>query len=221
MRAQNFPLAASALGVLITFAGTSPVQADWELSFYTGFQSAPHSRVKGDANGTDFNFLAEWEGRPFEAPPYYGFRATYWKSPTFGWGVDFNHTKVYATDDTLADSGFDDLELTDGLNILTLNAYRRWPSEERKWTPYVGGGLGLSIPHVDAEFAGSNTFEYQITGPAAAWMAGVTYPLNENWSVFGEYKGTFSSNDASLEGGGSLKTNIITNALNIGVSYGF
>jgi len=195
--------------------------AEFQLSFYSGFQNAPHSRVEGESGGTTFSFLSEWEGRPFEAPPYYGIRATWWRSATFGWGVDFNHTKVYASDDTLASSPFDDLELTDGLNIITVNAYRRWPSAERAWTPYIGGGLGIAVPHIDANIGASDTFEYQYTGPAATWIAGVSYPLNDTWTLFGEYKGTFSMNDAELDGGGSLETDIVTNALNLGISYDF
>jgi lipid A oxidase len=39
--------------------------------------------------------------------------------------------------------------------------------------------------------------------------------------VFGEYKGTYSSNEAELSGGGSLETDIVTNAFNVGVSFRF
>ena len=36
-----------------------------------------------------------------------------------------------------------------------------------------------------------------------------------------EYKGTYSKNDVDLDGGGNLETNIVTNALNLGVSFNF
>lgn len=194
-----------------------------ELSFYLGIQEAPHSRVEGTSGGSSFNFLSEWEGRSGEAPPYYGLRLTWWRSANLGYGLEINHAKVYASDETLADNGFDNLELTDGINIITANVFYRWPA---LWgggalTPYVGGGLGISVPHVDVEIGPSKTFEYQLTGPAAMWAAGVSYGLNENWALFAEYKGTYSMNEMDLEGGGKLETDIVTNALNLGVSYTF
>ena len=203
------------------FAMAAPVGAETEFNFYLGTQSAPHSTVKGEANGTSFDFGAEWEGRSFENPVYYGFRATFWQSDTFGWGVELNHAKVYADDDTLEDSGFVDLEFTDGLNLITVNAFKRWKNPESPWTPYIGAGAGISLPHVDVDIGGSNTFEYQLTGPAVVWMGGVKYAFNETWGMFGEYKGSYSVNRADLEGGGELETNIVTNALNIGVSYSY
>lgn len=200
-------------------------QAETELSFYTGYQTSPHSVITGDdpeATWTD-TFTAAWEGKSFEAPPYYGMRATFWRSDTWGWGAEFAHDKVYADDETLSDNGYDRFELTDGLNIFTINAMRRWPAQwGEKITPYVGAGLGFAMPHVDIEATdGSHTYGYQVTGPAVRAMAGVSYAFNDRWGAFAEYQGTFSMNDIELDNGGSLETNIITNALNIGVSYSY
>ncbi|SFR08420.1 outer membrane protein [Poseidonocella sedimentorum] len=196
---------------------------DLELSIYSGMQTAPHSRIEGDyPGGGDIDSLIGWEGRSFEAPPYYGLRATWWRSERIGYGVEFTHAKTYAPDDEKAEAGFDRLEFTDGLNLLTLNAHRRWPDRFGAVTPYVGGGLGLAIPHVDVETtAGDKTFGYQVTGPAARLTAGASYAIGESTSLFGEYQFTYSSNTADLDGGGELKTDIITNALNLGVSFSF
>ncbi len=209
------------LSTVAIAALATPALAEWEVSIYTGYQSAPHSGVEGEANGTPFDFTAAWEGRPFEAPPYYGLRVTYWHNADWGYGVELNHAKVYADDETLDDNGFTDLEFTDGINLLTVNGYRRWQDETRRWTPYVGAGVGLAIPHVDVEIGASETFEYQITGPAVVWLGGVSYDVNDRWAVFGEYKGSFSMNEADLEGGGTLETDIVTNALNLGLTYKF
>lgn len=201
----------------------STALAEIELSLYGGTQSAPHSTVNitGDTVLADGEFRAGWIGDSFSNPPYYGIRATWWRSETFGFGVDFNHTKVYADAETLAATGFERLEFSDGLNILTLNAYRRWPNAIAGVTPYVGGGLGVAIPHVELFDEGTQTFGYQVTGPAVAWIAGARYDLNDDWAVFGEYKGTYSINEATLDTGGTLSTDIITNALNLGISYRF
>ena len=135
--------------------------------------------------------------------------------------MELNHAKVYASDEDLEALGFTDLEFTDGINLLTVNYMRRFPDMFERWMPYVGAGAGLSIPHVDVSDGTSTTFEYQITGPAVVWIAGASYPFNDTWSGFVEYKGSYSSNEADLEGGGTLETDIITNALNFGVSYNF
>jgi lipid A oxidase len=195
-------------------AGTA--NAEVQLSFYTGTQTAPHSIIDDSVLGEG---RVKWLGKSFEAPPYYGIRATWWKNEKWGFGFEVNHAKVYA--DNKAALGYDTLEFTDGLNLITANVFRRFPNEGR-FTPYVGGGLGIAVPHVEIERAGeSKTFEYQLTGPAAILVAGVSYEFNDRWSVFGEYKGSYSINKAKVDAGGTLSTNIVTNALNIGVSYSF
>lgn len=195
--------------------------AQVELSFYGGVQSAPSSdiSIRDTVIGND-DFSLDWEGRSFEAPPYYGIRATHWQSPTFGFGLDFAHNKVYPTDESLP-AGYDVLEFTDGLNTLTVNAYRRWEQGIGDLSPYVGGGIGVALPHVEVTNGASETFGYQLTGPAATWIAGASMPINDRWSVFGEYKGTFSSNTADLDSGGTLEADIFTNAVNVGVSFNF
>ena len=207
-------------------AATLPLaaRAEVELSVYGGWQTAPHSDVaiRGDGALPDQDFTARWQGRSFEAPPYYGLRATWWQDQSLGYGVDFTHAKIYAHEDTLAAAGLDHLEFSDGINYLTANVYYRWQDALMgRATPYVGGGLGVAIPHVEVRGNGSETWGYQVTGPAVALMAGVTYPINDNWSVFGEYKGVYSENTADLEEGGTLSTDVVTNALNVGVSFNF
>ncbi|MGR3466385.1 MAG: outer membrane protein, partial [Shimia sp.] len=154
--------------------------------------------------------------------PYYGLRLMRWMPSDWGLGVEVNHAKVYADDATLAASGFSRLEMTDGINYVTLNAMRRFPDAWGGMTPYVGAGLGLAVPHVDVETpGGQRTFEYQVTGPAVVLIAGVKRPLSDRLSAFVEYKGAYSRNDIALDGGGSLETDLITNALNIGLSWSF
>jgi lipid A oxidase len=201
--------------------------AEMELSVYGGWQTSPHSNVAIrdpllEGAGVNPDFTAGWEGRSFDMPPYYGVRATWWRTETLGFGLEINHAKVYADGATLATSGLDVLEFTDGLNIVTVNAMRRWPDAFGDITPYVGGGIGVSVPHVEVEVAGQpSTFGYQVTGPAVTWIAGASYPITNSWSVFGEYKGTYSQNTADLDSGGTLETDIVTNALNLGLSFRF
>jgi len=200
----------------------APAAAQVEISVYTGFQSAPHSTVTVLGNdGGNKSIGAGWEGKPFAMPPYYGIRGTWWLNDKWGIGAEFNHAKVYADSATLAANGLTTLEFTDGLNYLTVNGWRRWQNQSR-WTPYAGAGIGLSIPYVEYQaVGGSRTLNYQVTGAVVQVVGGVSYAINDKWSVFGEYKGAYSSNKADLVGGGTLETNIITNALNMGVSLSF
>jgi lipid A oxidase len=190
--------------------------AETELSFYSGVQTAPHSVVTHSTLGRQ---TVGWKGRSFEAPPYYGLRAVWWRTPKLGFGIEVNHAKVYA--DTPAVYGYDRLEFTDGLNLITASVWRRFPNQTRL-TPYVGAGLGVAVPHVDVQPTGqAHTFGYQLTGPAVQWVAGASWRLNDRWSLFGEYKGSYSKHSATLDSGGTLRTNLKTNALNLGVSYRF
>lgn len=206
-------VAAAAVGFV---CAPNAAQAEVELSFYTGTQSAPHSIIDDSVLGEG---RVKWLGKSFEAPIYAGVRATWWKSDTWGFGVEVNHAKVYS--ENKAALGYDVLEFTDGINLITANVFRRFPNAGR-FTPYVGGGLGISVPHVEIQRVGeSRTFEYQLTGPAAILVFGTSYELNDKWSLFAEYKGSYSVNKAKVDAGGTLSTNIVTNALNFGVSYSF
>jgi len=214
-----------ASGAVMLLLGLTAAQAETELSFYSGMQAAAPSRVTGALpGGVGFDEVIGWEGRPFRMPPYYGLRAIWWQSETLGFGAEFTHAKVYAPDEDANAVGFDNLELTDGLNILTANVMRRWPGAwmDGAITPYIGGGLGLSIPHVDFETqGGSKTFGYQVTGPALRFTAGISYDLSDRFAVFGEYQFTHSRNRIDLNDGGTLDTDVSTNALNLGLSLNF
>lgn len=202
----------------------SLASAEVELSLYGGSQSSPHSRVSGLYPGTQARYsgLVGWQGKSFASPPYYGARATWWRRPDLGFGIELTHAKVYAPVPEHNALGFSSLEMTDGHNILTFNVTKRWNNKFGRFTPYAGAGIGLAIPHVDVISAnGFKTYGYQVTGPAVRLTAGAKYDLNERWSVFGEYQFTYSSNKAKLNGGGTLNSDIITNAVNLGVSFNF
>ena len=202
----------------------TPALAEFELSAYTGWQNANDSTLTGTypETGAQINATVGWDGKSFEAPPYYGLRGTWWRTDNFGWGFEYTHSKVYADEDDASALGFSGLEFTDGLNILTANAMYRWPNAALGATPYVGAGLGISLPHVDVNSTnGYDTYGYQVGGPAARLTAGMSYDLTERTALFTEYQYTISDNEVDLDGGGSLSTVIETNAINFGVSLRF
>lgn len=216
LRRRNGRAIAAFAGAMLLAASVNIARAEVEISVYGGVQTAPHSTISDSVLG---DARVKWLGKSFEAPPYYGLRATWWTSEKWGFGAEFNHAKIYADNPTAL--GYDVLEFTDGLNLITANVFRRFPNSGR-FTPYVGGGLGVAIPHVEIQRTGeSRTFEYQMTGPAAILVFGTSYEINDHWSAFAEYKGSYSSNKAKVDAGGTLTTNIVTNALNLGINYSF
>ncbi|SFQ18221.1 lipid A oxidase [Roseivivax halotolerans] len=206
------------LAVSVASAATAEV----ELSIYSGKQGAPDSQFEGDyPGGGSFDRDVSWNGKSFSAPPYYGVRGTWWQDSGLGFGAEFTHSKVYLDGSDQDALGFDDFQLTDGLNVITANAMYRWQNAAGPVTPYVGAGLGFTLPHVDAEVGGEKTYGYQFGGPAMRLMAGASYDVTERVAVFGEYQFTASRNDLDLDGGGDVQTDITTNAVNVGVSLKF
>jgi lipid A oxidase len=209
----------SALGVM---GMASQSRAEFTLSAYGGFSASPDSDVEVFNGPTNWNASIQWDGVSFNMPPYYGVRATYWledfNQPNWGVALDFNHNKVKAKN---RPAGVETLEFTDGINYVTLNALYKFPNSSFV-TPYVGLGAGISVPHVEyQEVGGPRTFEYQFGGPVVAGMLGADFKVTDNVSLFTEYRATYSWNDTSLNGGGTLQTNLFTHHIMAGVSFTF
>lgn len=214
-------LAAGAVSTLLL--ATAAHADDFAIQVYGGLQGAADSDISV-SDGTSFN--AGWEGQSFEMPLYIGARGIWWGAvdsmPDLGFSLDYTHAKVYADDATMARTpGWTHFEFTDGLNLVTLNALYRFPIAETGFTPYLGAGAGLNIPHVEVSRPTGITSEYQIGGATLQAQAGIDYRINEQWSVFAEYKGNYSFVNADIDNGASLETNIWTNAVNFGVSFHF
>lgn len=222
----------SYLAALLLFA--TPAAAEIELSFYLGAQGVSESNMSGVLpGGAGVARGMNWEGKPFEAPIYYGARAMWWTQNQIGFGIEGTHTKAYASAADLAFLGLGRFELSDGHNIITANIMKRWPGAFNlgSLTPYAGAGVGVAIPHVDAQVLGvaNRTYDYEVTGPAVRGIFGVKYDLNEKWAVFGEYQFTWSDNDITIDPNiavpgqtpGQFNTEIVTHALNFGISYSF
>lgn len=210
----------------------SPAAAELELSFYLGAQGVNDSDGSVNLPGSNVTTSrkVDWKGKPFDSPLYYGGRITWWTNSDFGFGIEGTHTKAYASAADRAAFRVDRMEFTDGHNIFTANVMKRFPSafEGSNFTPYVGAGLGIAVPHVDVQVSGSShrTYGYETTGVALRGIAGMKYALTDNWALFGEYQIVWSDNDATIEGDpgqadGKLRTELTTHAVNVGVSYSF
>jgi lipid A oxidase len=220
----------------------SAARAEFQISIYTGTNITHDSDVTvvrpGGTNATFSN--VPWDANPFKPAPYYGGRVTYWleSSPNWGVGIDFTHMKTYARlSSTVRSSGtvlgvalapntqlntvFSWLEFSDGQNLGTAHVFYRHPFGS--FTPYVGVGLGVSVPHVEVNMAGyQNTFRYELTGFASRLYGGVDVPIYGGWSIFGEYQLSYAQvSDATLTGGGTLRTDFLSHHFNVGLSYAF
>jgi lipid A oxidase len=170
----------------------------------------------------------DWDGASGQMPPYWGVRGTYWLNRGAGWGfaIDYAHTKAIADLDYAVDE-FKHLEWTDGNNLLLIDAlYRFNPLMNGTLVPYVGAGVGIAIPHTEVIFrdptvGDGRTWEYQCCAASAQVLAGLEYKLNDTWSLFTEGRLSYSHIDAPLSDGGSLKTDLWSPQLAVGLSYRF
>lgn len=218
-----------AVGVALTGLCLWPLQAtsQTQISVYGGANWNFGSDVTLDAPGVRDERSVDWEGGSFDMPPYWGVRGTYWFGPTLPWGVavDFTHTKATADLNLATDPTYDRLEFTDGNNLLMVDLlYRVDPILNGTLMPYVGAGVGVTIPHVEVTLdadPGNETYEYQLAGPAAQAFAGLEYKMTPSWSVFTEAKLSYSHISADLNGGGSLETDLWSPQLAIGLTYRF
>ena len=79
MSALNRRLATAT--ALVTLSITGAAHAEIQLQGYVGANGAFSSDLKLDKGGVQDKRNIDWEGKPFEAPPYWGARATYWLQP--------------------------------------------------------------------------------------------------------------------------------------------
>jgi lipid A oxidase len=227
---------ASAIGLAFLSMTALPAFAgdldDWlpTLSIYGGYQTAAKSKTEV-SDGTKFD--TDWEGKSFSMPPYWGARATWWLNglgyDNLGIMLDYSHTKVYASDSTLKNRtpGWTHYEFTDGLNLATVNAVYKFPMADQPWTPYIGAGLGVNVPHVEvirpnkAGTGTNKTWDYQLGGVTGQLMGGVDYKFTDHISGFTEIKLNYSHVNVDIDSGDKLKTNLFTGAINVGLSYHF
>lgn len=211
------------LAISIFLAGLvlpGQVRAQVELSLYGGAFSTSEGRKSGQDSG-GFLFSANWSGGVMSGQSDYGLRVTWWQNETYGWGLDLSHASFPAANENSADNNLNTLDLSRDLNLFTINAYRRWKAPERTLVPYVGAGLGMTIPDISFDSDDRDASGLQAASPAIQWVAGSSYAVTERVSVFGEYRGNYSMNSADPESGGTLGTSVLTNAFNVGLSLGF
>ena len=91
---------AAGLAVLAGVVAAAPCpQAEVQFQAYGGINGNFSSDVTVRKPGvvTDSRSI-EWEGKPFEMPPYWGVRGIYWldRNPDWGVAIEYTHSKAYA-----------------------------------------------------------------------------------------------------------------------------
>lgn len=206
----------------VAFFAAEPAIAQTELSIYGGTLSVPSSQATGDDPGGigPIDFLVNWESGP-SAVSDYGIRLTWWQNNNWGWGLDFTHGEFGADGPTLSANGLSTLGFSEGLNVLTINGYRKWDDLNGPLAPYVGAGVGVSLPVFEYQSGGPLTGDLQFAGPAVSIVAGASIPVNGRMSLFGEYRSILSANSLDLASSGRFDSNILANSINFGASFGF
>ncbi len=214
--------ALSVIVALIAAIAPAAASAQAELSLYGSSSLVARGTVTGEDPGGAgaFSFVTGWNPAAAPGGGSYGARITWWQGADTGWGLELGHVPLQADPLTLAASGIDALELAPGSSIFTLNAFRRW-NGEGALVPYVGAGIGLSVPRIAFDGGAGMSEGLMDAGPVVQWLAGARLPLGNRWSVFGEYKGSITANRTALRGGGQLTAEVVNNVFNIGVSLGF
>lgn len=225
---------------------SSAARSEMQVGFYMGQSITPRSDVTMKApDGTDMTLKnLRWKSDSFKPSPYYGGRAIDWNArvPTFGAMVDYTHAKATADRfQTNSQEGrrggkevppvelfaktFRKLEFTHGLNFLTINGVYRAAGLHRRIIPYVGLGIGFTIPYVHARLAGrpknEEVLEAQLTGVAYQVLGGIEWRIfkSDRRSVFTEYKLSYTTHDVTLRQGRKLWTNILIHQFNVGGYY--
>ncbi len=201
--------------VVTAFTFLAPAaRAEFVLSIFSGASLVEDNDLRLHQPGANLTFHnASYRTQDFESPFYYGARLAYFlpKHSNWGFGLEFFHSKMYLeTGDSLQVTGsragvdVNDTErvnntitafsLSHGLNILAADALYRWQFGEQgrdfisRLQPYVGGGIGVAIPHVESQIQNVSFEEYQLDGPAFLAFVGVNFDLAKHLGLFVEYK---------------------------------
>ena len=235
---------ANLIGALIAVALAglaAPARAELDLSVFTGVALTQDNDLDlHQSGGTDLTFHdVSYEGRDFEAPPYYGARLLWFPSENSHWGLgaEFFHIKLYAdTGDIVHVTGrrggiavnanerindtIESFSLSHGLNFPLADLVYRWMPGNRV-QPYVGVGVGAAIPHVESSVGGIFHEEYQFHGPGAQALAGVNIDLTRHFGLMFEYKFTYANLESLDVPGGSIELTPLTHHLVGGITFHF
>jgi hypothetical protein len=151
-----------------------------------------------------FEFDAEYETRPFEDAPYYGYRISR-QDEKHAWELEFLHHKIYLTNNPPEIQHF---EVSHGYNMLFLNhAWIFGPN-------FVRAGAGPVISHTESEIRGLGfASSYEISGFVGQGAFGRRFYVSRIFYFTLEGKFTLATASVSIAQGKAHAPNVAIHGL--------
>ena len=198
----------------ILFSGSFAFSGTWwSVELRTG--SAKSFSTGLDIEQTGFpkiHFDADYETRPFEDSPYYGYRISRC-SEKHAWEIEFLHHKIYLKNTQPDVSHF---EVTHGYNMLFLN--HAWVFG----STYVRAGAGAVISHAESEIRNQPfNADYDLSGFVGQGSVEKRFYFSRLFFLTIEGKFTAATASVSVAGGKAHAPNIAVHALaGLGFDFG-
>ena len=113
-------------------------------------------------------------------------------------------------------------------DLMTVNGMYRWlqpglgSSDAGHWfVPYVGLGVGVAVSPIEESLGTIDSFEDRLAGPAAQGLVGGDVLIGGRWSMFVEYKLSWTDLTSTAANGSSLDLDAWTNHIALGLSMKF
>ena len=200
-------------------------EAQWYVGAYLGANHTQSASVTIDQPmlGRSLTFKdVDFDGRPFAAPQYYGWRVgrLIGQARTFGIELEFIHLKVIGrTDRAYPVSGLDSSDtgplvmssivqrysMTHGLNFALINLVMRTPIRG-PFTIVWRAGAGPTLPHAETTIDGQSRDQYEYGGPGAQLSAALDMRTWRVVSTTAEYKFTVARPRIDVAGGTGVTT---------------
>lgn len=169
-----------------------PIRTGSAKSFSTNLEIEQSSFPK-------FEFDADYETRPFEDAPYYGYRISR-QNKKHAWEVEFLHHKIYLTNNPPEIQHF---EVSHGYNMLFLNHAWIFGSN------YIRAGAGPVISHAESEIRGLGfASDYEISGFVGQGAFGRRFYVSRIFYFTLEGKLTLATASVSIAQGKAHAPNI-------------
>jgi hypothetical protein len=221
------PASISILALFFVLGTARAASAQWALSAFLGsvWNSSADLHAVSRHHGTDLTLKGvSYDDKSFRFPIYYGARVTRFfpRVPWLGLEGEFIHLKAISRPGQVVDVGgryggqpvsgpaplgafVPHFELSHGLNFALANAVVRVPLSRtgafgpaRRVALSARGGLGPTIPHVEARFHDQVEDEYQLSSLGWQAAAGIEVRLRNSLRAVSEVKWTSTSQGVSI-----------------------
>lgn len=227
-----------AVATCVLAAGSRPAAADvWYVSLAFGGASTSTDQVAlHEPTRTVVFTPVAYDARSFESPLYYSVRFGH-EGPVFrrfGLEAELTHLKAYADVDGAftvtagtpepMSSVVESFSMSHGMNLLLGNIVFRQPIGSSAGAARVRvtarAGLGVAIPHAESTVRGVASEGYELAGVAYQLGAGLEWVVARRVFLLGEYRWTHAAPDVTVAGG-TAKTTIATQHVNVGAGFRF